>query len=179
MDYENSALNYKRNKKNSALGDHDRINQFNNFVNSFSPTGGTDLTFREDEDGITLGAKGNVGLGFQHRDVNANVNAQFGLPDWAAIPTMMSDPNISANFLDRAKYQPETENDYLGADLNINKGNFNFDWHSVPRDIDTINARYNLGNNSSITASRRPLQNVTGLPIDEPAYMLEFIKNWK
>ena len=31
MDYENSALNYKRNKKNSALGDHDRINQFNNF----------------------------------------------------------------------------------------------------------------------------------------------------
>ena len=47
MDYENSALNYKRNKKNSALGDHDRINQFNNFVNSFSPTGGTDLTLEK------------------------------------------------------------------------------------------------------------------------------------
>ena len=173
MDY--SALNPKKNNTNGALG----INQFNDLMSSLRPTGGTDLTFRQDEEGdTTLGAKGNVGLGFQRGDVNANVNAQFGLPDWTALPTMMSDPNLSANFLDRAIYQPETENDYLGADLNVNAGNFNFDWHSVPRDIDTINARYNLGNNSNITASRRPLQNVTGLSIDEPAYMLRYNKTW-
>ena len=171
MDYENSALNYKRNKKNSALGDHDRINQFNNFVNSFSPTGGTDLTFREDEDGITLGAKGNVGLGFQHRDVNANVNAQFGLPDWAAIPTMMSDPYLSANFLDRAKYQPETENKYLGADIGLNTPNFNFNYHQVPNDIDEWNARYNLGNNSNINVSREPY-------MGNPAHFLRYNKRF-
>ena len=169
-----SALNPKKNNTNSALG----INQFNNLMSSLRPTGGTDLTYRQEQGDTTLGAKGNVGVGFQRGDVNANLNAQFNLPDWTALPTMMSDENLSANFLDRAMYQPETENDYLGADLNIRAGNLDFDWHSVPSDIDTINARYNLGNNSSITASRRPLQNVTGLSIDEPAYMLEWRKKW-
>jgi|TARA_R110000751_G_scaffold235223_1_gene336654 hypothetical protein len=178
MDY-TSALNPKKKNNNGALGNSEGILQFNDFMSSFSPAGGTDLTFRQDEEGdTTLGAKGNVGAVFKHGDVNANVNAQFNLPDLAALPTMMSDPNLSADFLKRAMYQPETEDNYLGADLNVNAGNLNFDWHSVPNDIDTVNARYNLGNNSSISASRRPLQNITGLSIDEPAYMLQYNKKW-
>ena len=117
MDY-TSALNPKKKNNNGALGNSEGILQFNDFMSSFSPAGGTDLTFRQDEEGdTTLGAKGNVGAVFKHGDVNANVNAQFNLPDLA-------------------------------------------------------------GNNSSITASRRPLQNVTGLSIDEPAYMLQYNKKW-
>jgi len=165
MDY--SALNLKKNNTNGALG----INEFNNLFSSFSPTGGTDLTFREDEDGTTLGAKGNVGLGFQRGDVNANVNAQFGLPDWAAFPTMMSDPNLSANFLDRAIYQPETENKYLGADIGLNTPNFNFNYHQVPNDIDEWNARYNLGNNSNINVSREPY-------MGNPAHFIKYNKRF-
>ena len=165
MDY--SALNLKKNNTNGALG----INEFNNLFSSLSPAVGTDLTYREDEDGTTLGAKGNVGLNFQHRDVNANVNAQFGLPDWAAFPTMMSDPNLSANFLDRAIYQPETENKYLGADIGLNTPNFNFNYHQVPNDIDEWNARYNLGNNSNINVSREPY-------MGNPAHFLRYNKRF-
>ena len=165
MDY--SALNLKKNNTNGALG----INEFNNLFSSVYPTGGADLTFREDEDGTTLGAKGNVGLGFQRGDVNANVNAQFGLPDWAAFPTMMSDPNLSANFLDRAIYQPETENKYLGADIGFNTPNFNFNYHQVPNDIDEWNARYNLGNNSNINVSREPY-------MGNPAHFIKYNKRF-
>ena len=50
MDY--SALNLKKNNTNGALG----INEFNNLFSSLSPAVGTDLTYREDEDGTTLGA---------------------------------------------------------------------------------------------------------------------------
>ena len=165
MDY--SALNLKKNNTNGALG----INEFNNLFSSVYPTGGADLTFREDEDGTILGAKGNLGLGFQRGDVNANVNAQFGLPDWAAFPTMMSDPNLSANFLDRAIYQPETENKYLGADIGFNTPNFNFNYHQVPNDIDEWNARYNLGNNSNINVSREPY-------MGNPAHFIKYNKRF-
>ena len=153
MDY--SALNPKKNNTNGALG----INEFNNLFSSVYPTGGADLTFREDEDGTILGAKGNLGLGFQRGDVNA------------AFPTMMSDPYLSANFLDRAIYQPETENKYLGADIGLNTPNFNFNYHQVPNDIDEWNARYNLGNNSNINVSREPY-------MGNPAHFLRYNKRF-
>ena len=58
MDY--SALNLKKNNTNGALG----INEFNNLFSSVYPTGGADLTFREDEDGTILVQKVILGLVF-------------------------------------------------------------------------------------------------------------------
>ena len=51
MDY--SALNPKKNNTNGALG----INQFNDLMSSLRPTGGTDLTFRQDEEGLVFNAE--------------------------------------------------------------------------------------------------------------------------
>ena len=84
---------------------------------------------------------------------------------------MMSDPNLSANFLDRAIYQPETENKYLGADIGLNTPNFNFNYHQVPNDIDEWNARYNLGNNSNINVSREPY-------MGNPAHFIKYNKGY-